>query len=202
MGPCPLRLPTKVQSFCRVCLSFSVWNLGSGHLSLPQHIYVVKKSTISEWSDQGMIWDSSMVLILSRPFTVCLCSESLTVSTRIYRLDREDLFISQQMEKQIGVAHAVYVNYCLNPIMQYLKIAGVITTAAHITTKIRSDQGFAHAHQLHPGDIMRRLGLLGLLSDLIYVPVEKAEVVFTMHDRVMWSCLTARPCIKYSRDEK
>lgn len=73
----------------------------------------------------------------------------------------EDLFISQQMEKQIGVVHAVYVNYCLNPIMQYLKVAGVITAAAPITTitcQIRVlHMLISHIQKsfmLHPGDIL------------------------------------------------
>lgn len=124
-----------------------------------------------------MIWDSSMVLILSRRFTVCFYGDSLIVSTRrIYRLDREDLFISPQMEKQIGVVHAVYVNYCLNAIMQYLKVAGVITTTTYITT-IRTCQIrvlhmlISHIQislMLHPGDILSLFRAFGpvVWSDL------------------------------------
>lgn len=37
------------------------WVLGSGRLSSPHHVYFIKKSTISESSDECVIWDSSTV---------------------------------------------------------------------------------------------------------------------------------------------
>lgn len=66
-------------------------------------IFMSKRSTISELSDQCMIWDSSMVLILSRRFTLAsIVSHWLSLQGGYIDLTEETYLFLNRWKKQIG----------------------------------------------------------------------------------------------------
>ncbi len=157
MGLCPLRLPTQVQLFslghpiwfaffafpwaCDQICACS-WNLGSGRLSFPHRVYFIKKSTISESSDECVIWDSSTAqesADVVKPFFVSLVapvSDSyFAFAVRhshdcLYKEDklawqRRSLYFSTDWQIIWRYGTLYMQNHYLNPVKQYLMVACV-----------------------------------------------------------------------------
>lgn len=113
----PIILSWLSNLVCLLCFFLSncpcLWILGSGHLSLQHHIYFIKNSTISELSEECMIWDSSTqskrmcwcghtILVFTtcngEQFIVFFQWFTVTVSTRrIYLADKEGLCVGDTL---------------------------------------------------------------------------------------------------------